>query len=35
MKAKVGSSKLFLSLETLNDALLNDIKNRGYSQQME
>jgi len=28
MKAKVGSSKLYLSLETFNDALLNDIKDR-------
>jgi WASH complex subunit strumpellin len=35
MKAKVGSSKLYLGLETFNDALLNDIKNRQYNQQME
>ncbi len=30
MSAKVGSSKLYLCLENLNDAILNDIKNREY-----
>lgn len=34
MKAKVGSNKLFLSLETFNNSLLNDLKNREYTAQM-
>ena len=35
MKAKVGSNKLFLSLETFNNSLLNDLKNREYTTQMQ
>ena len=35
MKAKVGSSKLYLMLETLNDSLLNDMRNRQYDENME
>lgn len=35
MKAKVGSNKLFLSLENFNNSLLNDIKNREYTAEME
>jgi len=35
MKAKVGSTKYFLCLETLNDSLLNDFRNRQYDETQE
>ncbi|CAD8147536.1 unnamed protein product [Paramecium pentaurelia] len=35
MKAKVGSTKLFLCLETLNNTIINDFINRQYDSSME
>lgn len=32
MKAKVGSTKLFMALETINDSILNDVRNRQYNE---
>lgn len=35
MNSKVGSSKFYLCLENLNNAILNDMKNREYNKEME
>lgn len=34
VRAKVGSSRLFLSLETLNNSIINDLTNRPYTSEM-
>jgi len=34
MTARIGSNKIFLSLENLNKSLMNDLTNRSYDSEL-